>query len=629
MNKMDKKEPISKGKTEEKLDKKQEPKEIKKKMGCLKFIFLFLVIVFIAGAGLKIFSVINYPLAVPISGNIILKSSSYTGTANDENAIFTMKLNYETFSRFGWVKIPILPVSVAVSEVTLNDKPVYLYAGSQWYEIITKHKGKGIIKAKFSMKVQEKEGVRRLSFNVPRTTATSAVIEIKGKELEVDVANSQHKEVVAQGENTMLKVTYPPVNNIDLVWKRARPELEEKDARLYSETNTVCSILEGLLHCNTIARYSILRSWINSLKLSIPKDVNILAVTGDRIRDWKTTEISGRRILEVEFSYKIKGNYQLNIVYEKPIQLDGSTLIIPVVHSLGVEREKGFIGIETLTDVEIDTDKADGIVAIDINELPVSLKTMTAQPLILGYKHVEQPYSLSLNVKRHEDMSVLSLIADSALHTIMMTSDGRRLTRVFYSIRNNGNQFMSLSLPEGSELWSASIAGKSVKVMQGEKGQLLIPLMDVTQGSGYVGVEVIYAEEGTKPDLRGRGSATIQLPSLSDIPVIHLMCELYLPKEGKYRKSDFISDAKMVDQFSSVRTAVTPGMTPVSSKQASRQLQNQAKRRFEQKITASGGTPVSIKLPLDGQLFRFEKILVLKEKVKIRFKYTGLGSKFR
>jgi len=188
---------------------------------------------------------------------------------------------------------------------------------------------------------------------------------------------------------------------------------------------------------------------------------------------------------------------------------------------------------------------------------------------------------------------------------------------------------MSLSLPEGSELWSASIAGKSVKVMQGEKGELLIPLMDATRGSGYVGVEVIYAEEGTNPDLRGRGSAAIQLPSLLDIPIIHLMCELYLPKEGKYRKSDFISDAKMVDQFSSVRTTGTPGMPHISSKQASRQLQNQAKQRFEQKITATGGTPVSIKLPLDGQLFRFEKILVLKEKVKIRFKYTGLGRKFR
>ncbi|MCK5607844.1 hypothetical protein KAR91_38545, partial [Candidatus Pacearchaeota archaeon] len=580
--------PSSAGKSE----KKQEVREGKKRTGCLKYIFLFLLVALIAGAGLKIFSVINYQLAVPISGNIILKSSSYTGTANDENAVFTMKLNYETFARFGWVKIPILPVSVAVSEVTLNGKPVYLYAGSQWYEIITKHKGKGIIEAKFSMKVHEKEGVRRLSFDVPRTTATSAVIEIKGEELEVDVVNSQHKELVAQGEKTILKATYPPINRIDLVWKRARPELEEKDARLYSETNTVCSILEGLLHCNTVARYSILRSWINGLKLSIPKDVNILSVTGDRIRDWKTIEISGRRMLEVEFSYKIKGNYKLNIVYEKPIKLDGSILTIPVVHSLGVEREKGFIGIETLTDVEVATDKADGIVAIDINELPVLLKTMTAQPLILGYKYVEQPYSLSLNVKRHEDMSVLSLIADSALHTIMMTSDGRRLTRVFYSIRNNGNQFMPLSLPEGSELWSASIAGKSIKVMQGKKGELLIPLMDATRGSGYVGVEVIYAEDGTKPDLRGRGSAAIQLPTLSDIPVIHLMCELYLPKEGKYRKGDFISDAKMVDQFSSVRTAAAPGMPRVSSEQASRQLQNQATRRFEQKITATGGTPV-------------------------------------
>ena len=113
-----------------KSEKEQDIKEKKKKSGCLKYIFLLLFIALIIGAGLKVFSIVDYDFSAPIVSKMILKSSSYTGTADDENAAFTMKLDYETFARFGWVKIPILPVSVAVSEVTLNDKPVYLYAGS-------------------------------------------------------------------------------------------------------------------------------------------------------------------------------------------------------------------------------------------------------------------------------------------------------------------------------------------------------------------------------------------------------------------------------------------------------------------------------------------------------------------
>ncbi len=628
MNEINKDRPAEMEKTDVETDSVQkivsrEEKEGKKKRGgCFKRLFSLLIIVIVAAAGI-IYArgFLRRSFTVPVAGDMILKSGSYTGTADEKNATFKMKLDYESFAKVGWIKVPILPISVAVSEVTLNGKPVYLHAGNRWYEVITRRKRKGTIEAEFSMKVKEQEGVHSLCFDVPRTTATCAELKIKGKELDVNVENAQHKEVATHGENTIVKATCPPVNRISLNWQRARPELEEKDARLYSEANTVCSILEGILHCNTVVRYSILRAWINGLKLSIPEDVNILSVTGGRIRDWKIVNESGKRILQVEFSYKVQGSYELNLIYEKPINLDAGSLSIPAVYSLGAEREKGHIGIESLSSVEVSTGKTDTIVTIDVDELPAGLRTMTSRPLILGYKYVEEPYSLALNVKRHKGMSLLSMAADSALHTVVMTSDGRRLTRVFYSLRNNGNQFLPISLPDGSELWNVSIAGRAVKVMQADEKKLLIPLMDAARGSDYVGVEVVYAEDGSPPDEKGIGRAVIELPAIPNVPTIHLMCELYLPMDGKYRDKDFVSNARMVDRFSSIRSVGVPGAPVISSEKALRDMRAQAGRRFERKVKAAGGTPVSVKLPMDGKLFRFEKILVLEEKVKIEFKY--------
>ena len=44
-------------------------------------------------------------------------------------------------------------------------------------------------------------------------------------------------------------------------------------------------------------------------------------------------------------------------------------------------------------------------------------------------------------------------------------------------------------------------------------------------------------------------------------------------------------------------------------------------------VTAAGATPIRVNLPLDGQLFRLEKVLVLGEPLSIDVQYSGWEKK--
>ena len=67
-------------------------------------------------------------------------------------------------------------------------------------------------------------------------------------------------------------------------------------------------------------------------------------------------------------------------------------------------------------------------------------------------------FDIPLAIKKHADVSVLVTIVDSAVVTTMQTIDGRRITKAIYNVRNNRQQFLRLTMPEGMEIWSASVS---------------------------------------------------------------------------------------------------------------------------------------------------------------------------
>ena len=133
--------------------------------------------------------------------------------------------------------------------------------------------------------------------------------------------------------------------------------------------------------------------------------------------------------------------------------------------------------MQAIGNLELSAGAVKGAAVVDVRTLPPSILGVTGTPVLLGFKYLGEDAAIALDVSEHEEVDVLVTLLDQAEATTMFTRDGRRLTRVAYQVRNNRRQFLRLDLPDGAELWSASVAGKTVQPAAGSDGRLMIPLV--------------------------------------------------------------------------------------------------------------------------------------------------------
>jgi hypothetical protein len=95
-----------------------------------------------------------------------------------------------------------------------------------------------------------------------------------------------------------------------------------------------------------------------------------------------------------------------------------------------------------------------------------------------------------------------------------------------YAVRNNSRNFLKLTLPKGTMIWSATMAGKPVRPGEAPDGALLLPLEKSRAGDDapVFPVEVVYLSR--QPAWTDKGKATMVLPAL-DIPISRSAVLLY------------------------------------------------------------------------------------------------------
>jgi hypothetical protein len=371
------------------------------------------------------------------------------------------------------------------------------------------------------------------------------------------------------------------------------------------------AVAEGALVCDEVVNFNILHSAIRELKLQVPAGCSVLAVTGANLQDWRVDKSD----LMVQLRNEVIGSYSLRVTYEA---LAKETVAVPVVRTVGAEREKGYIAVIAVTNVEIDAGEVSGATAFDVRQLPSDIVAMTNQPILLAFRYVEEKFSIQLTIKKHEEVGVLVTLVDSGLFTAMQLEDGRRITKVVYNVRNNRNQFLRLQMPKGAEIWSAGVGGNTVAPAKDEKGDLLIPLVRSTTSAAELAsfpVEIVYVETPAQTATT-EGKLHVTLPTCtSGVPVMQVMYSYYLPADGKYTvgwgKSGFSGPMQLVDKFSEISTG--PGVAVVKANVAAQveQMQQQVDVQVDTQARRAGATPIRVRLPINGKLFMLERILVL------------------
>jgi len=327
---------------------------------------------------------------------------------------------------------------------------------------------------------------------------------------------------------------------------------------------------------------------LEPIAFHLPVDVEILNVTSSDITQWSTEKLAQSQVLKIAGHQDSPAQIKIEISYRRRLNDLPLETNIPTITITGVDNLEGFLGIEVLGNLEVATKKVTNGVLIPAKNLPPALWQKTANPLLYGYQFHTSAFNSAISIKGYQEIQTVVANIDHVDCITYRTLEGKSINRILYSIRNNDRQFLSLTLPENSHLWQAFLDGTPVKPAQKDNGEILIPMKkSLAQGETLQSftIEIGYITEVNKLSLKG--DILNQLPAV-DIPISYLKWQLYLPEYYEY--SRFEGPLKQVTQFAIAESAVPANQTQID-------------------------------IPTQGQLFLFEKHLIVNEKPYMRGKY--------
>jgi len=562
----------------------------------------------------------------PPPTDYVVTSGAYEGTLSGDSAEFVATIELNVLREKGWKRIPVLPATVALRSSKLPDG-VHLNVQGRNYEVLTNKTGKIPVQLTFAVAITKSGGMN--SVNFARTLSGSSVVKltVDGDKVDVKVSGAQSLTVKAAQGKTSVAAALPTGRPLQVTWERAIPKAPPAATKLYAETATLVSVADGLLLCQESVYFNILHTPVRELKLAVPKGASVLTVSGSGLQDWRVDKDGA---MTATLSRETIGSYVLQIAYEQAAAAKGS-VSVPVIRATGVQREKGFVAVVALANVEIEAGKVVGATAIDASRLPGTLAAMTNQPILLGFRYVGEKIDIPLGIRKHGEVSVLVTVADSVLFTGMQLSDGRRMTKATYSVRNNRRQFLRLAMPAGTEIWSVSVAGKAATPGKDAEGKVLIPLVRSKSGASELAafpVTVVYVHTpGVGKTAPASGTLRVDLP-VCEVPVMHVMYNLYLPAEGSYTKgwgsSAFGGPVQVVEAFASMSTSAGVAIIARKPAQQAAQMQKRFNQRVDARARAAGATPIRVSLPVKGTHFKLQKILALPgDKLWFEVGYSG------
>lgn len=540
------------------------------------------------------------------------------------SAVFTAKIHIDRHESGGWSSIPLVSGEAALIEASVDGKAAPLVLWGDWYALVTNRSGGQDVRLKFAVNLSSEQGLTTFSFPMVGGGSNNVKLAIPTQDkLEVSIAGARITSESLAGGKQLIDASLPPRDRLAVRWQRAVRTGENPTAaeqpRVYAEVDSLVDVADGLMRASTTVEHTILFAGVDTFRYDIPDGMTVLDVRGSGLREW-TVGADGN--LVVNLGYAAEGTVTLMFDLEQSIGEGSKTVGAPLMVPLGVERSKGWVGVTSGGNLEVEAGTVTGATPVDVRTLPGTIVGRTNQPVLLGYKYLGTDTKIPLVIKQHDEVDVLVTLVDQVAATTMFTEDGRRLSSVVYQVRNNRRQYLRVQLPKGAELWSASVAGRAVQPARAGDGATLMPLIrSASSGAGLssFAVEVVYVESMDAPEATGRGAFEADLPTV-DAPSTYVQWTVYAPSRAKVSSKSFDGSLRSVSYPSHPLGAVDTLVV----QQAQPDTYNAAVNTADAGGLGTGAAPVRVELPLEGQAFYFEKLLALDERLWVSFDYSGL-----
>jgi Carboxypeptidase regulatory-like domain len=446
----------------------------------------------------------------------------------------TVNLEGEVF-RKGISKVP-LTSGMTVLDAHQNGKGIPLLQENGTHMALLPGPGEFSVALDTGLPLRIEAG--RASFSLPAPAAGSVQLElvIPGDHTFANINPGIITSRKSEKGHTAIEATLVPGQAANIWWatREAVAPVVPREVRFLSDEKTLVSVSEAEMRVAVLADITVVQGEPSQFHVDVPVGFEITGVTGSTL---DSTEINSK-VLTLTVNSASRRSHQFLISIERSI--NGEKADAPFLSFEKAQRETGEVLVEGTGTMELTATEGGSLKRMDVKEASPYLRSLSHFPAQAAFRYHKQPSetpTLALQWVRFPDGSVLAAVAESAIVTTMVTSEGKSLTEVKLILKNQAQPFLKIALPAGVSILSAEVGGERVKPVQGADGSRVPLLRPGFHPTGSYEVSFVFMHSGAP--FAKKGGADLSLPSM-DIPISLLSWEVFLPEQ--YKVKDFGGD---------------------------------------------------------------------------------------
>jgi hypothetical protein len=281
----------------------------------------------------------------------------------------------------------------------------------------------------------------------------------------------------------------------DSAWEAA-VHIERLPQTVQASALHLFSIGEGIAYGSSIINYVVSGTPVAAFRVELSDEYYNVEFTGKDLRNnWQKT--NGGYV--VQLNTPVSGAYTLLATYERPFKAQGETLSFTGARPLDAQSEEGYTLVTSAYQFDVKpADVSSTLLPLETGEVPPEYRLFFDAPVLKAYRYAARPFNLKLSLSPLAQGDSLNQIVDRASLDTRVSKEGQVLTDIRYFIKNRGNPHFRLTIPEGAQLWSASINGAPTVPVEDGKASL-IPLPQTADPNAVLELDLKLAAQSTDP----------------------------------------------------------------------------------------------------------------------------------
>ncbi|HLG55079.1 MAG TPA: carboxypeptidase-like regulatory domain-containing protein [Vicinamibacterales bacterium] len=363
---------------------------------------------------------------------------------------------------------------------------------------------------------------------VPQAGTARATFDLPGDQADVHLSSGLVTRRSVTAGRTIVEATLDPGSSTEVWWsmRDSAPSAAARELRTLSDVMTLLTLGDSDVRMVALIDVTVVQGELRTVTVRLPAGYELTGISGSSLENSEPAEGS----LALTVGNPAARSHQFLISLERPHDGGSFNFNTGFVSVSDVQRERGEVAIEGVGTLELTADEREPMHRIDVRELNQALQSLARLPVLSAFRYQRMPNAapaLALDVKRFADAGVLAAVADRAVATTLVTSEGRALTEIVLTVQNRAQPFLKVTLPPGATMVSVDVGGQPAKPVLGTDGTRVPLLRPGFRPTGAYQVSFVYLHAGIP--FAKKGDLEMTLPKM-DMPVAIVQWELFAPE---------------------------------------------------------------------------------------------------